>query len=117
MPSKLADAVQWFENNDTTYEMTVTQEDGITPLDVSDATGREVEFIIKTSVKTADIDGTTLSTATGEIIVTDGPNGRVVAYVARTVLTPPGKRAIRGDVIDATDRKTFLYGNATVVDL
>jgi hypothetical protein len=84
--------------------------------------GSTVEMIIKSSV--SDAEGTypdasvvVLSTATGEITVTDAAAGTVTVDINAADLATPGTMVYRIDVIDGTGRRTAIHGDLLVVDL
>ncbi len=86
-----------------------------TTLDISTFT---VEVFLKQSATTADSDGTTWkgSTATGEVTITDGPNGKCTVAIPGTVVQDT-KHWYRCDVVNSGKRKTAVYGALTVVDM
>jgi hypothetical protein len=85
-------------------------------------TGSTVEMIIKNSVDDAegtypDASVVVLSTATGEITVTDAAAGTVTIAIDAADLATPGNMVYRIDVIDGTGRRTAIHGDLLVVNL
>lgn len=119
MPTEITDPLELYERNDMTLAVTVTDANTGDPVDISAGTGRTLEMIIKGHADDLDTDGTTLSTATGEITVTDGPNGKADVAVSSALLSPHGVRFVRLDVIDSSsNRKTAWYKyEAEIVNL
>jgi hypothetical protein len=102
------------QNNDMTYAGTATNEDTDLPLNLAGVT---LEMVLKASEQTDDTDGTTLSTTTGEITITDAAQGAYSVAVPDTALTEAGIRWYRLDAIAGTSRKTIVYGPLKVRDL
>lgn len=102
------------QNNDMTYAGTATNTDTGLPLNLAGVT---LEMVLKASEETDDADGTTLSTTTGEITVTDAAQGAYSVAVPDTALTQAGIRWYRLDAIAGTSRKTIVYGPLKVRDL
>jgi hypothetical protein len=101
------------ERNDEQVYLAVTK-DGA----AYDLTGATIELILKSAVSDADSTGTTLSTTTGDIVITNAAGGLATANVSSTVTTTPVKNwTFRLDVIVAGKRKTAGYGTYTVIDL
>lgn len=102
------------EANTETVRETVTDDDSGDPLDL---TGKVIEFLIKPNDLTADAADTvvTLSTATGEITVTDAAAGICEVEVPPQT---PGTYWRRLDVINpSNDRKTAIYGALYVISV
>lgn len=102
------------QNNDMTYVGTASNEDTGLPLNLAGVT---LEMVLKASEETDDADGTTLSTTTGEITVTDAAQGAYSVAVPDSALTQAGIRWYRVDAIAGTSRKTIVYGPLKVRDL
>lgn len=101
------------EGNTETVRETVTDDDTGTAFDL---TGRTVEFYVKANATVSDTDPSVvkLSTATGEITITDAINGVCEVTVPAQ---QPGSWWRRLDVVDGTDRKTAIYGPLYVVNV
>ena len=103
------------EGNDETVNVGITRSGGAYNL-----TGAIVQMIIKPNVGTVEDPPATgvviLSTATGEVTVTSATGGTVAVDVAAGTVTA-GTWTYRVDVIDATGRRTAVYGDLTVIDL
>jgi hypothetical protein len=98
-----------YQNNDETIDLPFTSEDAVYPLT---APGLEVDFFIKTSQATPDSDPSTikLSTVTGDIVVSDGPDGVATLTLSHTHLQTPGLFWWRCDAVIQGSRKTAGYG-------
>lgn len=103
------ESLSLLERNDHVIAVTVTDADTGQALDISGTTGRELEFVIKASAKALDTDGVTLSTATGEITVTDGPGGTAEVFLASTLLPDATGKFLRLDVVESDIRKTVWW--------
>lgn len=81
-----------------------------------DLAGKVIEFLIKPNDITADSSPSvvTLSTATGEITVTDAAAGICEVAVPPQI---PGQYWRRLDVITGSDRKTAVYGPMHVISV
>jgi hypothetical protein len=101
------------EGNPETVKETVTDDDTALPLNL---TGKVVTFIIKADRTVPDTDPSvvTLSTATGEITITDAVNG--VCQVA-VPAQPAGVFWRRLDVVTAGQPKTAIYGHLYVINV
>lgn len=102
------------EHNDETLDV-VIKKNG-TNLNI---TGYTIEAYLKTSATTADTDGTTikLSTATGEITITDAPNGAAEVAIPATDLADVTHTFWRLDVLLSGKRNTVFSGKVTVTPL
>lgn len=110
-------AITLNENNDENVNFAITT-NVPTVGTVLNLSGLTVEVYLKPSATTVDTDGAVWkgSTATGEVTITDAPNGLcTVSIPAATVQDT--KRWYRCDVISSGKRKTAVYGNVTVVDM
>lgn len=112
MPTRRALTVS--QNNDETLTGQATETDFGSPLNLAGVT---LEMVLKASEETDDADGTTLSTTTGEITVTDAAQGAFSVAVPDSALTQAGIRWYRVDAIAGTSRKTIVYGPLKVRDL
>lgn len=101
------------EGNTETVEETVTDDDTGQPFNL---TGKTVEFYIKANATVPDTDPSVvkLSTATGEVTVTDAAGG--VATVA-VPAQAAGTAWHRLDVVSGGSRKTAVYGPLYVIDV
>ncbi|MFB4320658.1 hypothetical protein [Actinomadura sp. 21ATH] len=112
MPKRITLALS--QGNDETLAGTVTEADFGTPLDL---TGVTLEMLLKDTPETPDADATVLSTATGEITITDPDGGTYSVAIPETDLTEAGDRWYRVDAVQGTSRKTIVYGPLRVRDL
>ncbi len=96
------------QGNDELPDLTLTKSDG-TPYNL---TGATVEMFIKPSAVTSDSDSRVLklSTATGEITVTDATGGLATVDIAAAGLAIPIARYYRVDIIASGSRHTALGG-------
>lgn len=102
-----------YERNDHTAQFTITQAGA--PFDI---TGLTIEITLKGSPQDDDSTGTLLSTATGEVTITDGPNGIGEVDISSTVTAAPATgRFFKLEVVNAGKRNTAGYGNYKVIDL
>ncbi|MFE3461385.1 hypothetical protein ACFXKD_27895 [Nocardiopsis aegyptia] len=104
------------EGNDETLSLTVAEEDGGGPHDL---TGATLELLIKTSEDAADSDPSTvlLSSTTSDITINSPAAGTATATIDRTHLQQPGTRFWRLDVVRPGTRRTAIYGPLSIVDL
>lgn len=105
------------ERNDETIFVTITQQPGGTPYDL---TGHNMECWIKGAANYPDEadDSRSMSTVTGEITIVDPLAGQARIEVPASDLPAPGKQFIRIDVLSADNkRKTAAYGSVTIIDL
>jgi len=101
------------QRNDETVYLTITS--GGQPYNL---TGCEVDMVIKSSTTVADSTGTTLSTTTGEIALTNAVGGQATVTVSSAVTaTACTNWVMRVDVISGGKRKTAGYGSYTVIAL
>jgi hypothetical protein len=101
------------EGNPETVRETITDDDTGAALNL---TGKVINFYVKPSADTVDTDPavTKLSTATGEITMTDAANGIC------TVAVPPqaaGTLWRRLDVVTGGQPKTAVYGPLYVLNV
>ena len=96
------------QNNDETILLPFTSGDDVWPIPA----GTVFEFWIKQQSTTPDADASSikLSTATGEIQVTDGPNGETTLTIGHAHLPTSGLYWWRCDAIVQGSRKTAGYG-------
>jgi hypothetical protein len=106
-----------YENNDTVIRVAITtnQPTPGTPLDI---TGKTLEAYVKPNAATADnAAGVWKGTnGTGEVVVTDGPNGECAITVPRAEVTLT-QGWWRLDVLSGGLLLTAAYGALTVTDL
>jgi hypothetical protein len=96
------------QRNTPKVRETVTDDETGDPVDL---TGKTIEFYVKATDTTNDDDATILSTATGEITITDALAGVCVVDLSTHNLTAqPGQYWRRLDVVDGDDRETAIYG-------
>lgn len=107
--------LEFLERNDHVVDMTVTDDTTGGPLDL---TGLTVEMALKPSVDDPYAEATVLSTETGEIAATDEANGKVSVQISSTAITAKAKKNHTWtlDVVDATTRRTAIWGTYTVVN-
>lgn len=81
-----------------------------------DLTGLTVESYLKTAATSADTDSSTWkgSTATGEITVTNAPNGELTVSIPGAAVAT-AKGWWRVDILASGKRKTAVYGTVTVI--
>lgn len=103
-----------FEINNETATAVVYQEGTTTPQSLSGAT---IELYVKTTASTTDGDSSTvkLSTATGEITITDAANGAI--SITFPSFASPGTRWYRLDTIITGKRRTAAYGNFVITNV
>lgn len=101
------------EGNTETVEEAVTDDDTGQPLNL---TGVTVEFYVKTDRTVPDTDPSVvkLSTATGEVTVTNAVGGVCTVAVPAQAAGTYWRRL---DVVSGTDRKTAIYGPLYVIDV
>lgn len=105
-----------YENNDEELDLVVTTlDDGA----AYDLTGATLELVIKPSADTPDDDDGTvvLSSADGDITITDPAAGTATVTVDRSHLAVPGTRAWRVDVVRPGSRRTAMYGPLHIINL
>jgi hypothetical protein len=100
------------QGNDEFPTLALTKSDG-TPYNLAGAT---VEMYVKPSAVTPDDDTRVLklSTATGEITVTDATGGLATVNIAAADLAIPVARYYRADIIASGSRHTALFGVMSV---
>jgi hypothetical protein len=106
--------IELIENNDTTVEVTVTQ-DG----DAYDLTGKTVEFYAKANRTEADADAVmTYTTANGRVVIVEPATGGRLDIAFDGDDVQPGKYPYHLDIIDADgDRHTVAYGTVNVINV
>lgn len=100
-----------YEANNEVANVTIYEEGTDTPQDL---TGATVEIYLKASASATDASATKLSTATGEITITDAADGEV------TVVFPAQSAGVtwwRIDAVISGQRRTAAYGRLIVVDM
>jgi hypothetical protein len=104
------------QNNDETLQATVQDHDSSPSDNVINITGMQLDFYIKSAPLTPDTDPGTvhLSTATGEITLTDPVNGSARIFVARAHLQNAGSLWYRLDVLSGGQLKTAGNGDLVV---
>jgi hypothetical protein len=101
------------EFNNESYDFTITS--GGNPYDI---TSKTINMFLKTAAGDSDTAGSTvkLSTATGEIVITNGPGGAAtVAWPLLSTTTTPGFYRI--EVIVSGKAHTALYGKIGITPL
>jgi hypothetical protein len=99
--------------NDETYTLTVTSEGTRQPFDL---TGTTVEVYYKTTASTADTDPSTvkLSTATGEIVLTN-PTAGLATVTSSAAKQVAGNFWWRADVVSGGTRRSAAFGPRIVM--
>jgi len=104
------------EFNDETLALAITSSGS--PLNL---TGLTLEMYLKTASGIADTDPSTLklSTATGEITITNAAGGLATAAVASSHLQPGGTvyNWYRLDTVNAGKRNTAIFGKVAITPL
>jgi hypothetical protein len=100
-----------FQRNTATVREAVTDDDTEQPVNL---TGKTIEFLIKATDTTPDASAVILSTATGEVVITDALGGICTVAVPAQ---QPGEYWRRLDVVDGIDRKTAIYGPMHVISV
>jgi hypothetical protein len=103
------------EFNDESWDFTITSASN--PFNI---TGLTIEAYFKTAAGVSDTDPSTvkLSTATGDITITDGPNGKGTVSLPSTDLQPGDNLTFyRLDIIQSGKRHTALYGKVGITPL
>lgn len=104
------------QGNDESVEVWVVARLDAEPYDLDGAT---VQLVMKASASMADTDPevTVLSTATGEVEITDPGAGQIRVHITRDRLQRSGLRWWRLDVVRPGARRTAVYGDLYVVDM
>jgi hypothetical protein len=106
-----------YQLNDEVLNVAVFQDTDPPYTTVEDLTGTTaVTLVIKASRETADSEGTALTLAHGDIVITNAVGGLMRITVPAAALAAAGRRWYRLDAVRASLTRTLAYGYLVVAD-